>query len=132
MCLAEIATPTSRNDSLHGLPSFSLNFFPLCSACVHGLCNVGRVRVCSVCLCMVCVHGVWRVCSVCMCMACVHVCSVCMCMACVHLCSVWLCMGVCMACVPVLCACVLVCLCGVREFFPFQFQLVMISMNTHL
>jgi hypothetical protein len=71
-----------------------------------------------VCVCVVPVHGVWRVCSVCMCMACV--CSVCMCMACVHVCSVWL------------SACVLVCLCGVHDFFPFQFQLVMISMNTHL
>jgi hypothetical protein len=102
--LAQIATPTSKNDSLNGLPSFSLNFFPvLCMVC-----SVVRVRVCSVCLCMACVHGMWRVCRVCIAW------RVCMCVVCgcawvcawrVCLCMVCACVTVCMSAgVPVWCA----------------------------
>jgi hypothetical protein len=68
MCLAETTTPVPKNDSLNGLSSFALTFFPV-------RCTQRAVRVC---VCAVPVHGVWRVCSVCMCMACVHVCM------CVH------------------------------------------------
>jgi hypothetical protein len=72
MCLAETTTPAPKNDSLNGLSSFALTFFPVC-------CTLQAVRVCDV-----PVHGVWRVCSVCMCMACVHVCACAWCVACVQ------------------------------------------------
>jgi hypothetical protein len=107
MCLAETTTAAPKNDSLNGLPSFALTFFP-CTLCAVRVMCLAR----NACVCAVPVLGVWRVCSVCLCMACVHVC------ACAW--RVWL------------SACVLVCLCGVRDFFSFQFQLLMISMNTHL
>jgi hypothetical protein len=83
---------------------------------VHGVGSVVRVRVrvCRVCLCM----GVCMTCGVCAVCACAWMCAwrvrVCMACACVPVCVCW-------------CACV-VCV----SFFPFQFQLVMISMNTHL
>jgi hypothetical protein len=47
MCLAETTTPAPKNDSLNGLSSFSLTFFPV-------RCTLQAVRVCALCLCMVC------------------------------------------------------------------------------
>jgi hypothetical protein len=116
MCLAETTTAAPKNDSLNGWPSFALAFFPvrrvLCAVRVMCLAR----NVCVLCLCLAC-----GVCAVCACawrVACVHVCAcawrVSMCMACVHVCAcawrVWL------------SACVLVCLCGVRDFFLFNFN----------